>query len=149
MSPVSAVDGFVINSDTVTQSVIDRLRTNQDVTGLAEVYYGDPGAIPVYPAAVVEPMPKTRDLVGTHRFEINFLTVITIIAGRVDDPNIIRKEVQQQAEVVEKVLMDDPYYNNTLIFSYVTRLEPGQLLRSDVMHRAVRLLWTAQSREEF
>jgi hypothetical protein len=135
--------------DAVAQALVDRLEANKVALGLVHVWYGDQQLIPEMPAACVEIPTNSRERSNTgHIVMNNFETNIFVYHSQLQEINTTRKEVAQLGMAVANVLDADGRYNDLLIDSYISTIEPGYAERSNVFLQAVRLTWTgrAQSR---
>lgn len=135
----------------VTQAIIDVLDAapSKAITGLQDVYYGFQNLVPRYPSALVESFPKQRRIITTQQFEVELRVGILIVHGKIQSTEITKKETEQVAELVESELHNDFQLGDTILFGYVTRIDPGVARQETEMVRATRLLWEGTSREVF
>lgn len=129
---------------TFAQNVKDLIDANALALGIKAVYYGDQNKIPVVPAVCVEPTMKSRQLAGAPRMAENRLEVYVLIYhARLQDVQVTRKECDEFAEDVERVLHADAQLSGTVIHSMVEALESGYAKRSGTEFRSSRLTFAA------
>lgn len=137
----------------ITQRIVDLLNEQKDVLGIKRVYYGDQDKIEAYPSVGVESFPKARSLAaqgaGLHKFQIDLSCGIYIYHGMLQASYTTKKETDEFAELVEDMIHSDFTLGGLVIFGFVTRVEPGVALKSDVMVKTTRLTWEGQSRQVF
>jgi len=134
----------------VTQYLVDLVTANQDDLGLLTVYYGAQEIIPKFPSAELESIFKSRTLYATHQYELIFRVGILVLIEPITTSTEKRKEAEQFGEAVQDVIDADRKFGGKLINSFITRIEPGRVLRANrPMMRAVQLTWEGLSREEF
>lgn len=136
----------------ITDAIKALLDSQAELLGVKHVYYGRTAKIPDYPAICVESGPKDRTLAGggsTRRFALNLTTDIYVYFGEVASAERTMRENELLTENVEDVLHTDFGMADTVIFGFVTRVEPGVAIRSEVMIKVSRLTWTGISRQDF
>lgn len=124
------------------------IETNRTSLGLADVYYGDQNNIPRTPSACVDPGGKDRGLNGAPRRTLVTLTnYVLIYHNKMTSTEIIRREDDQRAEAIEKLIHQDSQMGGLVIDSMVTGIESGYLMRERTMFRASRLTIEAHVQE--
>ena len=147
--PSTKVGTYAIHAYEVSNNMYARLNSNKAVLGAADVWYGPQALIPRYPAIIVEPQPKRRSYVGTHRFKLIFTVGIFVYHGKVQGSELNRQENEQAASVVEDFIHQDLTLGGLVVAGYVTLVEPGIVFRGEVMVTSTRLTWQGESREGF
>jgi hypothetical protein len=133
----------------VTEAVKTLLDTNANTLGLLGVFYGDENLIPDYPAATVHGGTKRRVIATTRQYDIFMPVQVILYFGKVDNLRLNTKESELLAESVEDLLHSDRKMGGLVINSFVTRMEPGQLVRQSEVVKATRITWEGRSREVF
>ena len=146
---MGAVGTLAFNAVEVTDRLFQVLRDAQAELELVEVYYGQQGLVPEWPVAFVDSGPKNRQIVGTHRYGVNFTNYVLIEHGKLQSSTTTRRDAEVLAERVEAKLHEDRGLGGLVINSYVSSIQPGIVRRQDVMIRGTRLTWEGISREEF
>lgn len=140
------------SSPVITRRIVTLLDEQKEVLELKRVYYGDQDLIPEYPVACVESFPKDRalDVPGsTHKFSIVLRCGIWIYHGALQSSEVTKEEADIFTDRVEDMLHTDFRMNGLVIFGYVSRVDPGVVLRTGAMVQATRLTWEGVSREIF
>lgn len=141
--------------DVIVQKIIDIYDGNKEAfePSVARVYYGDQALIDTFPAICVEGGTKTRTLSGqgaTRKFALEVGVTIYIHHGQVQSSTITRAETDSLAEQAEDILHADITLDGLVIAGWVTRSDHGVALRANnVMLRTTRMVWEAQTREQF
>ncbi len=131
----------------VTQKVADLLEANADYLGLKGVWYGDQELLPDFPCAVVESFTKQRDYATIRQYDITFRVGILVYVGEIQSSQITKKQSEELAEAVEDLMHENRTLDGMVIHGYVSSMNPGVASRAGKMVRAVRLIFTAKSRE--
>lgn len=123
------------------------IKSRGNELGLRDVWYGDDDHIPETPAVLVTPGPKNREISATsHVTMTTFNFSLTLFHSRFTDPRITRQECDEKAEQLEEILHENRYLDGNLLHSYVSSMEFGVASRGNVLMKATRLSWVANSR---
>jgi hypothetical protein len=120
-------------------------------TPVVDVWYGDQDRIGTTPTVCIEPSDKTRELSGAPNMtENNFEIYILVYHNKVQDNQITRKEVDQLAFEIEKLLHQDLQLATAgvprLIHGYVTRNESGYVWKNGTLYRTARLTYRGKNK---
>jgi hypothetical protein len=131
----------------IVQAVVDLLKAETSL-GLKAVYYGDQGGIPETPSAAVELGDKTRAYTQTGLQTTALIEVhVVIYHGQVTDVQVIKKELDEYAQVVEDLLHEDNTLGGLVISGLVTTVEPGVVVVARSQFYAHRLVWQGLIKE--
>jgi hypothetical protein len=133
----------------VTQHIVDLLTAQKDALGLIDVFYGDQDKVPKFPSVGVESMPKRRTQLDTRKFRVDLSCGVYLYHGMLQATYKTKKEADTLSELIENALHTDFTFGGLVVFGYVTRVEPGIALKSEIMVKTTRLTWEGQSREVF
>src|SRR5262245_55632309 len=95
---------LVYKSTVVADKLVDLINENLSLLDVKRAYWGDQKLIPEYPAVVIETLPKIRNIVQTHQFEIEHHLSLLIYHGQIGSTELTRREVEQLSEAVEELL---------------------------------------------
>lgn len=145
----------------VTDVVIDRIRLNAGALGINYVGEYAEKRIPRYPAVVVAPNSRTKDIAGMSKFDVAFLLDLWVYHAQMTLTHAQRsKEDLQLVARLEEVLESDYTYPRTtadgvedsVIFGYVSNESPGLIQpdtdKSDVVV-CTMMQWVGASRKVF
>lgn len=135
--------------DDLVRTLKTILEANMTQLGLQGVYYGDQDKIPHYPAATVQSGGKDRTQRSLHEWGIILRATIFIHHGKVQSSEVTLEEMDGIVEEVENVVHGNLTLNGSVIFGYITTVNPGVALRGEVMVRSTRMTYEAQSKEVF
>ena len=133
---------------TIVDYVKAKMETNAVALGLVDVYYGDQNLIPQTPAVAVEGLAKVRNLregTTSHRTFNTFRVLLMVYLSRLDNNETTQRDVELKAEAIEALLHDDVTMGGNVIHGFVTDIEPGRAMRSNVLLRAARMVWQGQT----
>lgn len=136
-------------ADDLVRTIKTILESNMDALGLRGVYYGDQDKIPHYPAVSVQSGGKDREQRSLHEWGLVLKATIFVHHGKVQSSEITLEEMDGLVEEIENVIHGNLTLNGTVIFGFVTSVEPGVFLRDEVMVRSTRMSYEAQSKEVF
>lgn len=135
----------------VAQMLVDGLVAGLPAYGFDtdSVYYGD--RMPTkFPAVTVEVADNPIEVRYVTRTVRNFAAYLMVYHGRYNAAETTRKAADVNAENVAKVLNVDPQWKDSLgqqrlVYSWVTRIQPGYAKRDNAILYVARLTWEAQS----
>jgi hypothetical protein len=138
----------------ITQKIKDILIAELVPVDLKAVYYGEQTLIPSYPAVVVESYPMEREITGTHTFGVTLRTGIIVFHGKLQPPEVTKKECEELIELITETLHADHTLDGLVVFGYINRVDPGVAIRggpegASEMYRASRVTWEGLSRVVF
>lgn len=119
---------------------------------VAAVYYGDQDIVPVTPAVCIEPGSRTRTLQGAPNMTLNeFEVYILVYHAKVQDDMTTRKEVDQVAYSLEKLIHQDLQLKNggatpNMIHGFVRSHESGIKYMQNTLYRSARLTYYGQNK---
>lgn len=132
----------------ITQRLYDIIDSNKATLGVFAVYYGDQTLIPDFPSVVCESFAKDRVLVESgFKYHLTLRTGIIVYHGKIQASEVTKKETEELAEVIEALVMEDNTLGGTIVHGYVSRIEPGVAIKNEIMLRASRLTYEAESRK--
>lgn len=131
----------------ITQKLVDIIDQSKALLGIHAVYFGDQNLIPDFPSVVCESFVKDRVLAesGFH-YHLTIQAGIIIYHGKIQASEITKKETEELAEDVESLVMQDNTLNGLIIHGFVSRIQPGVSIKNEVMLRASRLTYEAESK---
>lgn len=133
----------------VTSRLRDIIDAAKEVLGVYAVYYGDQNLIPDFPSVVCESMPKDRILAESgFKYHLTLRTGVIIYHGKIQASEITKLETETLAEDIEDLIMADNTLGGMIVHGYVSRIEPGLSIKNEVMLRASRLTYEAESRKQ-
>jgi hypothetical protein len=134
--------------ETITQTIVSLLEDHTEL-GFEDVFYGDQDLIPRTPAAAVESAGLARELQGiaTGGMTRNELSVyIFVYHCPIQSAQKTRKECDQFAEQVQRLLHNDVTLGGLVIHGFCNNSEPGVAVRGGAAMRAHRITWMGISK---
>lgn len=110
----------------VAEYLKTKFAAQQVALGIAYIGMYDETLIPKYPAMVISPGPTAKTIVGTHKFEIQFRTIIWVYHARLTLTHQQRSLADLQlASAITALLDADIQMSDNVIHSYVESEVPG------------------------
>jgi hypothetical protein len=140
----------------IIQRMIDILAADSNITDVfaeRDIFYGDQSRIPNVPAITLDPGPRVREYNQTGiQTNVNVLVHVMVYHGTIDLLDVISKDADVNAEIVETALHADPKLIGSesalVIHSLVTSVEPGFVERGRSTFIASRLVWEGLVKEQ-
>lgn len=142
----------------VADVLIDKLKDNSGPLGINYVGSYDEKRLPRYPAVVVSPGSRTKEIAGVGKFDVAFLVDLWVYHAELTLSHAARskKDLQLVADI-ETLLESD--YNlkdgngiDQIVFGFVTNETPGIMqgnANKTEMIVCTRMQWMATSRRGF
>lgn len=137
-------------STTLATHIRDLIITQKGELGIEDVYYGKHTMRPRSPTVVVMSGMMDRTLQGVAnpggRTRNELTVLIDVMAADVlDGEEASRLAIDRRAEDVEKLLHTYPNMDGLIIHGFVRRRDPGEVIISGSLWRAVRLTYVGTS----
>lgn len=145
---------LIWKSSVITQAIKDLLEEAHVPNDLKAVYYGDLSLIPTVPSCSVVSGIRNRNFNQTGlQYEIELTTYITIFHSLVADTQVLHKDLEELAELIEQTLnlarlLPDSGGAQRIIHGRVSSVEPGFASRGTSLFMAHRLTHSAISRQQ-
>lgn len=130
MSSLLPTSALLTESWQVVEYINDLLSENAGELGLA--YVGVSAHLNrEYPAAIVIPNSKVKDMHATHTFNVHLLTDIAVYHARLTADRTARtiEDLELCTRIENLIEQGEMNFGGTVIFAYVVSIIPGTLVR--------------------
>lgn len=118
---------YVSKIPELTDIIVDLLKSNSGELGIAFVGSYSEKRMPLYPAVVVVPGPRTKTLPGVSFFTVDFAIDIYVYHGDMKVPHSVRnREDLLLVDKIEAVLESDYTFGHRVVFGYIAETAPGR-----------------------
>src|SRR5881275_187109 len=133
--------------------ITNKIELNAERLGFQFVGKNDEKLIPRYPAIIVSPGPKSKEVHATHTFNVEHRVFLWIYHAKMTETYRERSDNDiALAEAVEALLEENLEWDDQIIFGFVENSQPGILQprseRSDIVV-GTRLSWFGLTQKRF